>query len=225
MKKTLFTLAVDNYAPEITELTFPLMRTYAHKIGADFHVITERRHPEWPAAMEKLQVYDLAREMGNDWNLFLDADALVHPECFDITEHLTKDTVLHHGLDRSTVRFTPDRFVRRDGRFVAPGNWLAVASDWCIELWDFPTDLTPDEAAAAIHPTVGEALTGVDRRHLMDDYIVGRNRAKYGLKLTTFQEVCARLELQPVYFWHEYTIPNDVKVERIKATLAKWRLL
>src|SRR4051812_44162798 len=154
MQKTIYTLAVDGYPASITDLTFPLMRTFAHKIGADFHVIHERRFLDWPAPMEKLQVFDLANDAGDDWSIFLDADALVHPETFDFTEHLSKDTIMHHALDRSTVRFTPDRYIRRDGRFQSPGNWLAVASDWCRDLWAFPHDLTPAGALASIHPSV-----------------------------------------------------------------------
>jgi hypothetical protein len=60
MKKTLYTLSVNDkhpgqdFEPEITALTFPLMRKYAHKIGADFHVIRERKHPDMPPVYEKL---------------------------------------------------------------------------------------------------------------------------------------------------------------------------
>ena len=42
MKKVIFTLSVDDYSPEITEITFPLMRYYARKIDAEFRIITER---------------------------------------------------------------------------------------------------------------------------------------------------------------------------------------
>lgn len=68
-KKTVFTLNVDGYAPEITALTYPLIEAYAEKIGADFHIISERKFPEWPVTYEKLQIFELAREMGNDWNI------------------------------------------------------------------------------------------------------------------------------------------------------------
>jgi len=225
MRKQIVTLAVNDYAPEITALTFPLMRTYAAKIGAEFHVIRERKFPGWPAAMEKFQCYELALKQGEGWTIFLDADALVHPDCFDFTDHVPKDTIVHHGVDRSTIRFAADRFFRRDGRFIAPGNWFTAASDWCIEAWDMPTDLTLIDVVGRITPTVGEIKNGVDREHLVDDYIVARNTAKYGLKATTFIDLCGRLGLQATYFWHQYRMPNRAKVEAMRNVLSGWGLL
>lgn len=224
MRKTIYTVAVDNYAPEITALTFPLMRTFAHKIGADFHVIENRKFPDWPATMEKLQIAELGKENKDDWSIFFDADALVHPETFDFTEHLSKDTVLHHALDRSTVRYTPDIYYRRDGRFQSPGNWFTVGSDWCRDdLWAFPAD-DPRAIIKHIHPTVAEHNGGVDRAHLIDDFIIGRNVARFGLKRTTFVELCEKLDVQPIYFFHLYAIPREVKLVRLKEKLAQWGL-
>ena len=88
IKKTLYTLNIGDYAPEIRALTFPLLRGWADKIGADFHVIEERKFPDWPIVYEKLQIYELGQ--GNDWNIFADADTLVHPEMFDVTEHAVR---------------------------------------------------------------------------------------------------------------------------------------
>lgn len=50
-EKVLFTLNIDNYAPAITELTYPLLYSYADKIHADFHVIRQRRFPDWPCGV------------------------------------------------------------------------------------------------------------------------------------------------------------------------------
>ena len=93
VKKTIYTLNIGDYAPEICALTYPLIQAYARKIGADFHVIRERKFPEWPIVYEKLQIYELGRKHGNDWNIFVDSDTLINPEMFDVTEHLHKDTV------------------------------------------------------------------------------------------------------------------------------------
>ncbi|HWB97853.1 MAG TPA: hypothetical protein VG672_14160 [Bryobacteraceae bacterium] len=46
IKKTVYTLNIGDYAPEICALTYPLMEAYARKIGADFHVIRERKFPD-----------------------------------------------------------------------------------------------------------------------------------------------------------------------------------
>ena len=85
LKKTIFTVNVDNFAPEVTEITFPYIKAYAHKIGAEFFEITARKNPDKPPAYEKFQIYDLGRLMRNDWNIFFDADTLIHPDYPDIT--------------------------------------------------------------------------------------------------------------------------------------------
>ena len=60
LRKTIYTVNIGDYAPEICALTYPLMQAYARKIGADFHVIRERKFPAWPVVYEKLQVHELA---------------------------------------------------------------------------------------------------------------------------------------------------------------------
>src|SRR5208283_4171994 len=128
--KTIYTLNIVNYEPAIRELCFPLLQHYAKKIGAALHVIAKRQFPEWPVTYEKLQVYDLAKFHGSEWNIYIDADALVNPECFDFTDHLPKNTVCHNGRDMAGIRWSMDPYFRRDGRWIGSCNWLAIASDW-----------------------------------------------------------------------------------------------
>ena len=58
-KKTIFTLNVDGYSPEITDITYPLIKRYAKHIDADLHIIKDRKFPDWPVTYEKLQIYEL----------------------------------------------------------------------------------------------------------------------------------------------------------------------
>lgn len=193
-RKTLYSLDIDNYEPAVKALTFPLMRNWAKKIGADFHVITERKFPEWPVTYEKIQVGQLAKERGDEWAIFLDADALVNPECFDITNHLPKDTVAHNGKDMCGVRWEMDEYFRRDGRWIGSCNWLAIASEWCLDLWHELDDLTLEQALARIHPTINEHNSGhCKKEHLIDDYTLSRNISKFGLKFLTVNEICGSL--------------------------------
>lgn len=225
LKKCVFTLCVDNYAPEITALTYPLIKHWAKKIGADFHTITERRFPGWPPVYEKLQIFELAQGMGNDWNIYVDSDALIHPDMFDLTQHVPKDTVLHHGNDMSSVRWSYDRFFQRDGRHIGSCNWFTIASDWCIELWKPLEDLTFEEALRNIHPIVNELNTIVTASHLIDDYTLSRNIAMYGLKFTNAITIMRNLGFEkPGFFWHEYTIPIEEKVVKMKQVLKEWRI-
>jgi hypothetical protein len=226
LKKTIFTLCVDNYAPEITELTFPLMKRYADKIDADFYIIKKRKFPKFPVVYEKLQIYELAQKMENDWNIYFDADALIHPNMMDITTLLSKDTVLHNASDFASNRWKYDRFFLRDGRNIGSCNWFTVGSDWCIELWKPLDDLTLEEAIANINPTVNELNTIVTAEHLIDDYTLSRNIAKYGLKFVTFMDLLKKFEGKAGtgYLWHQYTLPNELKIVQMKKVLARWRV-
>jgi len=227
-KKTIFTLNIDGYSPEITALTYPLIEAYAAKIGADFHIITERKFPEWPVTYEKLQIHQLAQEMENDWNIYIDSDTLVHPDTPDLTLLLPRDTVAHFGKDFAPVRWKTDRFFARDGRMIGSGNWLAVASDLCIELWKPLDDLTPEQAIANISPTVFEQISGVvNRAHLIDDYTCSRNIAKYGLKVQVFRDIFTEKGYKDggAFFYHHYLYPTAQKVVELKKVIRGWGIM
>lgn len=226
VKKTVFTLCIDNYSPEITAITFPLLHHYAKKIGADFHVIKDRKFPGFPPVYEKLQIYELGQSMENDWNLYIDADALVHPSMVDLTCLLPKNTVLHNGSDFANVRWKYDRYFLRDGRNIGSCNWFTLGSDLCIDLWHPLDDLTLEEAVENIYPTINEMTCGVmDRSHLIDDYTLSRNIAKYGLKFETFLSMQGRMMEGPRGFlWHRYAIPNQQKIAEMNEVLKQWRV-
>jgi hypothetical protein len=224
MKKAIWTLNIDNYAPEIRELTFPAMEFWAKKIGAEFKVITERKFPGWPVVYEKLQLAELGRDF--DWNIFLDADAIVSPEMFDPTEHLGKNEILHWGADMAGNRWRYDDYFRRDGRHIGSGNWFTVASNWCLDLWHPLEDLTLEQAAANIFPTVPELRVGIKPEHLIDDYTLSRNIARYGLKVFTFIELLKSLgrekEAFNTYFWHTHLASPEEKLIGIREALRVW---
>jgi hypothetical protein len=227
-RKTIYTLVTDNYAPRIRELTFPLLQNYANKIGADFHVITERKRPEWPVTIEKFQVAELAVDRGDEWTMFIDADALVSPEFFDPTDHMNKNTVGHNGKDMAGVRWTADKYMRRDGRWYGSCTWFVIASDWTVEdLWQLPTQ-TPQEAFSHIHITIGEHNSGhCQTEHLIDDYTLSRNIARFGLKTTTIVDICGQLGWKDQngrgfnpHLFHLYSISEEEKLSRMLAVLA-----
>lgn len=223
MKKTLYTLVVDNYAPDIVELTHPLLKRYASKIGAEFFVITERKSPALPPVIEKLQIYDLARERGDDWIVFFDSDALIHPDMPDVTEICPFDTVMHNAMDYASCRFVYDDYFRRDGRHIASGNWFTVASRLCLDLWHPLEDLTFEEAVARIKPTVAEGRAHVRPDHLIDDFILSRNIARYGLKAVSFRKIIAEIgQLDTSFVWHNYLLSEEQKLAGMKRVLEIW---
>ena len=223
MNKAIWTLNVDDYAPEITACTYPLIRRYADKIGAEFRVISERNFTGYPYMYEKLQMYELGREY--DWNILIDSDALIHPEMFDITDQLTKDTVCFNGLDMAGIRWRGDDYFRRDGRYLGTCSWFSVASNWCLDLWHPLEDMSLQEALNNIFPNLSEVNSGLcPLTHFMDDYVISRNVARYGLKVTTCDEMFKRLGFPNTFLWHMYKIPRDEKLARIKEILTKWQL-
>jgi hypothetical protein len=224
MKKTIYTLNVDNYAPDICALTYPFIAKYADKIGADFHVISERKFPDMPVTYEKLQVKELAEKAGNDWNIYIDSDALVHPDTIDFTSLIHKDTVMHNGADMANIRWRYDNVFLRDGRNIGSCNWLAIASDWCLDLWS-PLDISLQQALDNIYPTSNEVQTGITKEHLIDDYTLSRNIARYGLKFTTAQDLMKVKGIEQAnFFWHQYTVPSDEKVVEIRKLIKAWGL-
>jgi len=222
--KCIWTLQVDNYRPDICELTFPAMQKWAKKIGAEFNVISERKWPDMPPVYEKLQLHTLGKDY--TWNIYLDADAIVnHVEMFDPTDHLGKDQVLHWGADMAGNRWSYDDFFRRDGRHIGSGNWFTVASNWCLDLWHPLEDMTLVEAAQRIHPTINEQRNGIKPEHLIDDYTLSRNIARYGLKLFTFVDLLKSVnrseEAVNTYFWHTHLLDPDQKCVAIDEILRR----
>jgi hypothetical protein len=143
----------------------------------------------------------------------------------DVTELIDKSTVLHNGADPAHIRWRYDRYFRRDGRHIGSCNWFTVASDWCIELWKPLDDLTMDEAIANIHPIQAELLTVIEPAHLIDDYVLSRNIAQFGLKFATLQGILNSTGQGDANFlWHQYTVPAKEKLAQMREVLARWRL-
>jgi hypothetical protein len=226
-KKVIYTLNIDNYAPEVVEITRPLLLAYADKIGAAVVDITERKltvNNIFEPVYEKMQIYELAQELEADWNIYIDSDALIHPDFFDPTLHLRKDTVCHNGSDFACHRWKYDRFFKRDGRHIGSCNWFTMASDLCIELWHPIDDMTPAEAVSNIYPTTGEVNGGTTPGHLIDDYTLSRNIAKYGLKFETMINICKRAGYKDgnTFLFHLYNVPIEYKAAEMKKVLKMW---
>jgi hypothetical protein len=222
MTKTIYLLNIDNYAPEITAITYPRIEAWAKKIGAEIVKITDRKFPDMPLVYEKFQLYDLAKENKSDWNIFIDSDALLHENLFDITELLDKDTVFQVGRDFSPIRFKKNDFMLRDGRNIGTCNWFTIFSDWCLDLYNRDIGMTYDEIMEHCFVTNKEKWI-FDRKHLIDDYILASNVARYGLKMINWQELSEKFKFpNDGFFYHEYLIPAEEKVIRLKQTDIDW---
>jgi len=236
VKKTIYTVSIDNYAKSVTDITFPFMKAYAHKIGAKFHVIDKakfKRCPitgrlqKWPGRYEKFQIFELAKEHQNDWNIYIDNDALIHPDMMDMTTYLNKDTVVHNGRDVLENRYRPDVYTMRDGRHISSCNWLAMASDWCLHLWHPLEDMTLADAVKNIFPTAGEINQGVKPIDLIDDYVMSRNIARFGLKFDSIIDILKEKCGYDGNFMlhHLYAIPEAEKVAHMRQCLKNWQVV
>jgi hypothetical protein len=232
-KKVVYTLALKGYPNELTDLTFPWIKHYAKKIGAEFHVIEERKFPEWPPTAEKMQLYELGKN--NDWTIFIDADAIINPELFDVTAVLNKDTVMFTGQDFNPMRSSPPSiYAKRDGRYLGACTWFVVCSDWTIDLWRPLDHQTREEIIAAIWPTNGERMArigdgdiGITSEKLIEDHICGENIARFGLKHTTLEgHIKPKFgRMYDAYYWHQYTMRIDNKIVEALKIMGAWGMI
>lgn len=229
MKKLVATLCLNNWEPEITCRTFPLLKHYAKKIGADFWVINKRKFHNCPIGYERFQIYDVADDY--DWVIQVDADLVMHPDTPDFTALVNKDTILISKPDQSTKRFIADKYFYRDGRFISVPGFLTITSDWCKDFWKLPEDLTPQEAINRVTPLQHEwdrwNKKIVNGEHLVVDYIWSRNVARYGLKYKTFQEIFVLPYLNPIedFVMHNAILTEVQKKIHIKNVIEKyWKI-
>jgi hypothetical protein len=214
MKKLLITFDI-NYTKEITDITYPYMQSYADKINADFKIITERKYSNEPVICEKFQVYDISKEY--DWTILIDCDAIIHPNCPDLTEVYKKDTVIFNGYDLYPVRFKPNNYTRRDGRNIGACPWFNVFSDWTRHLWK-PYN-NPTQYLSEITLMNLEQNFGYKPEHLLTDYLVSRNIAKYGLKVKTITYDVfnnhPNITFSP-FLIHQFCINQEQKIKLLK---------
>jgi hypothetical protein len=216
MKKALVTLDI-NYNQEITKFTYPYMRKYAERIGADFIIINERKFPHLSCNMEKFQLYEIGANY--DWTIFLDADALVHPNCPDLTELYGKEYVIFNRHDYYPFRFKHNNYVRRDGRNIAATTWVCIFSDWTRHAWKPHNN--PEQFIDQINPMDLEKNFGYEPHHILDDYLVSRNIAKYGLKVESFHKLIPADGKMNYWFNHEFCVSDDDKVRLLEMWVDK----
>lgn len=190
-KKLVVTLDIA-YEPRITEITFPYMKQYAHNIGADFHVIRTRKHKQHPVSLEKMQLHSVSKSY--DWTIFLDADLLINPECFDLTETVDADTILvPEHLDPSD-QFKHKNILEKYTLCWHCPLFLSVFSKECRCAFEWP-EVDPLELAKYINPKSAghvhyenckESATTSD--WFLDEFVYNLNIAKYKIATASVKE-------------------------------------
>ncbi len=204
----IFTLNINNYFPEMTELTFPLMENYSNKIGGEFIQITERKFPDWGIHFEKAQIWYL---MG-DFNMFVDADVLIHPDFLDITKLDPNYVYLKDGY-RANIKFLPNEYFRNDSRNQGISSCFICNSIINKNIWK-PLDMTPDEVNENIIISKDDIKRKTYADFYQDEYLLSYNLAKYKIKYNGIDQQ---------YIYHSYT-SNDknIKIREIKDKLKEW---
>jgi hypothetical protein len=231
-KKLVTVLCTDDWQPEMRALTFPLFKYFARKIGADFHVIRTRAFPTYPLCYERFQIYNLSQNY--DWIYQFDADVLLHPDMPDISPLVSKDTVVVSQPGLASQSYHSDEYFLRDGRNLCVGIFFTLTSNWTRDFWNPPLDLTPQEAMSRCTPKVFEwRERQLFHDHVVIDYLISRNVARFGIKVKPLQKVfeaalaqnyCSLLPVED-YIMHNGSFPNDKKLAHMKNVLQNyWKL-
>jgi hypothetical protein len=194
MRKIIYTMVINDYASEIVEITRPALEHWAKKIDAEIKVISKRKFLDKPVTYEKFQLYEMAKKDPADWHIFVDADAYIKNDFLDITELVPKTNVIVAKGGSGNPRFRTDNYMRRYGHHIDVGSWFFALSDWTLDAFKPPHlqsgEPSVEELIDNIFPQTHE-LNGpvpVIPSHLIDDYVLCRNIAKYGIKVTYISE-------------------------------------
>ncbi len=173
MKINVFTLDVDNFEQEVIKITFPLIESYAKKIGANFVRITERKFPSFNRLYEIMQIHELGKD--SDWNIFIDPTVIVREGMIDMTKECPSDTVGHWGVYGAESWYYKDDVFKKDERDIAFPDFMVCVPRACHDLWK-PAEL-PYEVA----------IVYAGRDHWIAEWNLSRNLAINGYKEITFK--------------------------------------
>lgn len=84
-KQVVVTIGDEAFRP-LTDLTYPMTEAYAARIGADFHVIRERKYPNVNICYEKFQMAALLDRYRRI--LYVDGDILIRPTAPDVFQEV-----------------------------------------------------------------------------------------------------------------------------------------
>lgn len=178
--RLLITTAVCDYRPDLCQITLPFLKAYADRCHADFHVIRDRQFPSWHPAYEKLQAYQISESY--DRTILVDADLVFHPRFPDLFEVITPKACaswLEYKISGGPEDLTlwpveGDRYFLRDGRNLGLCGAMVGCSQWTRDVFrPLPFKYNDPDAIQSI----------LYRPAIIDEYVMSRNIAKYGLKV------------------------------------------
>ena len=186
MKKAVWVLLIGDYFPELCEVTLPSIEAYAKKIGAEFKLITERKFPDFPMTYEKLQIHELGKDYL--WNILIDADTIIKPSFHDVTTIVPTNHVGFEKQYQASFLFQANKWFVKDERNVGLAGNFIVTSKLTHDLWE-PLPLSFNEL---------KEIFGNTRHHIMDEYTLSTNLAKYSYKTAGVSDESKMLHLSVI---------------------------
>ncbi|MBM3207921.1 MAG: hypothetical protein FJZ57_04875 [Chlamydiae bacterium] len=208
MIKRIHIVNINNFFPELFELTYPTVEAYAKKFGYEINLITERKFPDWHINYEKMQVWEDGK--GANLNILLDADVLIHPEFNDVMTFVPRNFIAFNDNYNASAKFKLNNYFIRDQRDVGIASNFVVSTDLTHDVWK-PLKITPEE---------GKEITFV-REGDIDEYCLSHNMAKYGLKYCgiTWKPWMRK------YVVHTGTGDREYALDLARKTVDKWSKL
>lgn len=162
-------VCIDNWYPELTHYTLPLIKFWAKRIGADFNLITKPKFPSFPPNYERLQIYEAGKNYF--WNINIDIDYMIHPEMEDPTEGANPYVVMTEGRMETAGYFKPNVYFLRDARGQSVGDSFVVSSVFTHDIWT-PLNCSYEEASK-------ECLK---ESRQVSEFCLSLNVARFGLR-------------------------------------------
>jgi hypothetical protein len=208
-KKVIYTLNINNYMPELCKITIPTIQAYADRIGATFIIITERKFPKWPITYEKMQLFKLTKD--NEWSFFIDADTIIGPHLKDLTELIPTHKIGIHMAYDANKHLPNDYYMIKDRRNIGVVTNFMLVHQTMHKIW------TPleENVQKALH-----RLRTVDAsNHIVDEYCISRNMARYGISHIGIIPFCKK------QFLHlSATVENNNVLIKARAFLEKCKI-
>lgn len=170
MKKIVFVVRVDDYFPELCEITTSTIKHYADKIGAEYREIRERKFLDFPPTYEKMQIFELGKNY--DFCLLIDADFVIHKDAPDFTMGILP------GYVGFLFGFNADTMFEIDDVFMKDGRNIGIASNFVL------TDRLTHNLWKPLDISWAEAKTKTKREFIIDEYCLSRNFAEHRFNFT-----------------------------------------
>ena len=208
MKKKIHILYINDYFPELFQITNKNIQQYAKRYNYEINLITKRKFKDWHLHYEKMQVYEDGKN--DDINVFLDMDVMLHPEFPDFSELVPPDYVAFNDNYKISEKCKINKYFLRDGRDIGIASNVVVSTYLTHDVWEpLPPEITPEK---------GREITFI-REGDIDEFCLSYNLAKYGLKYCGLTwETWMRQ-----YILHTGTSDKKMALKLAKLSEKEWR--